>query len=265
MTRNQKLLADTLKATRLWRVWTFLGVQDIKARFRRSFFGPLWIIMTTAFFVGGVGMVYGLLFGQAVHEFLPYLAGGFAIWSLILSSLTDASGSFIRAEGYIKQFSYPKQIYLMRNLVSYTIVFLIGILVLIPVQLFFDQFVLKGWLLAVPGIFILLLGTLGHITISAYVGTRFRDYPHAMGVVLQMLFFITPIMFPAEILQQKGLSFIYQYNPFYYLIDVVRHPILQNEWALSENYIFAVIYVLVIWTAAILIAYRLDSRVVFLL
>lgn len=265
MTRNQKLLADAIKAIQLWRVWVFLGVQDIKARFRRSFFGPLWIVMTMGFFVGGVGIVYGVLFDQPVHEFLPYLTGGFAIWGLIISSLTDASGSFIRAEGYIKQFSYPKQIYLMRNLVSYTIVFLIGMSVLLPVQLFFNQFTLKGWVLAIPGISILLLAALGHITISAYIGTRFRDYPHAMGVILQMLFFITPIMFPAKILQQKGLDAVFQYNPFYYLIDVVRHPVLQNDLASPENYFFASLYVLAVWVGAIVVAYRLDSRVVFLL
>lgn len=243
----------------------FLGVQDIKARFRRSFFGPVWIVLTTAFFVGGVGVVYGLLFGQPVHEFLPYLACGFAIWGFIIASITDASGTYIRAEGYIKQFSYPKQIYLLRSLVSATIVLLIGILVVIPVQVVFHQFNAIGWLLAVPGLLLLIMAALGHITISAYIGTRFRDFPHATGVVLQMLFFVTPIMFPTKVLQEKGLDFVYQFNPLYYLIDIVRHPIMQGELTLPDNYLYAGLYVLVSWVAALLVALKLDSRVVFLL
>ncbi|MFC4860140.1 ABC transporter permease [Pseudomonas sp. MAHUQ-62] len=265
MTSFTKLFWDSTRTLQLWRVWWFLGIQDIKARFRRSFFGPLWIFITTAFFVGGVGIVYGLLFGQPVHEFLPYLACGFAIWGFIVASITDASGAFVRAEGYIKQFSYPKQIYLLRNLVSASVVLLTGILVIIPVQLFFDQFHYIGWLLAIPGILILILAALGHIAICAYIGTRFRDFPHAMGVALQMLFFVTPIMFPAKILEGKGLGLIFQLNPFYYLIDVVRHPILQNELTVPENYLYAGLYVLLTWLAALLVALRLDSRVVFLL
>ncbi|MBD9427215.1 ABC transporter permease [Pseudomonas sp. PDM15] len=265
MTVFSKLLLDSTRTLQLWRVWCFLGIQDIKVRFRRSFFGPLWILISTAFFVGGVGLVYGLLFGLPVHDFLPYLACGFAVWGFIVSSITDAGSAFIRAEGYIKQFSYPKQIYLLRNLVSGTVVVLIGMSVVVPVQLFFDQFKAVGWLLAIPGFLILLLGALGHITISAYIGTRFRDFPHAMGLALQMLFFVTPIMFPARILQEKGLSIIFQLNPLYYLIDVVRHPILLGELALPENYLYAALYVLCTWLVALLVALRLDSRVVFLL
>ncbi|TIR56276.1 MAG: ABC transporter permease, partial [Mesorhizobium sp.] len=50
MTPRAQLYADALTALKLWRVWTFLGVQDIKARFRRSFIGPLWILLNLGFF-----------------------------------------------------------------------------------------------------------------------------------------------------------------------------------------------------------------------
>jgi ABC-type polysaccharide/polyol phosphate export permease len=83
--------------------------------------------------------------------------------------------------------------------------------------------------------------------------------------MLQMLFFVTPIMFPIKMLHDKGLGFIYQLNPLYYLIDVVRHPIIQGELALPENYLWAGVYVLVSWIVALLAALKLDSRVVFLL
>lgn len=265
MTSVTKLTIDSTRALKMWRVWTYLGAQDIKAKFHRSFFGPVWIVLTTGFFVTGVGIIYGLLFGQPVREFLPYLACGFALWGFIVASITDASATFLRAEGYIKQFSYPKQIYLLRTLISSVIVLLIGIAVVIPVQLFFNEVTPLGWLYALPGLALLIMAALGHIAISAYLGTRFRDFPHAMAVMLQMMFFITPIMFPIKLLHEKGLGFIYQFNPLYYLIDVVRHPIIQGELALPENYLYAGIYVLATWAAALVVAYKLDSRVVFLL
>lgn len=265
MTSVARLLSDSTRALKMWRVWIYLGIQDIKAKFHRSFFGPLWIVLTTGFFVTGVGLIYGLLFGQPVHEFLPYLACGFALWGFIVASITDASASFVRAEGYIKQFSYPKQIYLLRSLISSVIVLIIGIAVVIPVQIFFNEFSAKGWLLAIPGLILLIMAALGHIAVSAYLGARFRDFPHAMAVLLQMMFFITPIMFPVKLLHDKGVGFIYQLNPLYYLIDIVRHPIIQGELALPENYLCAGVYVLICWLLALLTALKLDSRVVFLL
>lgn len=265
MQSKHKLLADTSNAIKLWRVWTFLGVQDIKARFRRSFIGPLWILLNMAFFVGGAGVVYGLLFGQPMDEFLPFLTSGFVIWGFIVSSLTESGLAFVNAEGYIKQFSYPKQIYLLRALVSSLIILLIGTSALIPVQLVFHRFELVGWFMAIPGIVLLVLAALGHITICAYLGTRFRDLPHAFGGVLQVMFFVTPIMFPVKVLKERHLDFVYQYNPLHYLIDVVRSPILQGEFALMESYVFAGVYVLVVWGIAALMARRFDKRVVFML
>jgi lipopolysaccharide transport system permease protein len=265
MTGWRKLGADSVRSLRLWRVWKFLGIQDIKARFRRSFIGPAWLLLNMAFFVGGVGGVYGLIFGQPMNEFLPFLTAGFVIWGFIVSSLTESGMTFINAEGYIKQFCYPKQIYLFRALVGYLVIFLIGISALVPVQLFYDRFHPLGWLLALPGLALLLLAALGQITICAYLGTRFRDLPHALGGLLQVLFFVTPIMFPVEVLRQKHLDFVYQLNPLHYLIDVVRHPILTGGLAVPENYYYAGLYVLAVWLLAGLVANRLDSRVVFLL
>lgn len=262
---QDKLLADSIQSLKVWRVWLFLGLQDIKARFRRSFIGPLWILLNMAFFVGGAGVVYGLMFGQPMSEFLPFLTAGFVIWGFILSSLTESGLSFINSEGYIKQFSYPKQIYLIRPLVVYSIVLLIGLSALVPVQFLFQRFSIEGWILAIPGLLILLLAALGHIVICAYLGTRFRDLPHAMGGVLQVLFFVTPIMFPVKLLRERHLDFVYQYNPLHYLIDIVRHPILEGELAVSESYLFASLYVVVVWVIASVVAKRLDSRLVFLL
>lgn len=265
MSDTTKLFRDAYKAAGLWRVWIFLGVQDIKSRFRRSFIGPLWILLNMAFFVGGAGVVYGLMFGQPMADFLPFLTLGFVIWGFILSSFIEAGNAFVNAEGYIKQFSYPKQIYLMRALVGYVVIFLIGLSAIIPLQLFFQRFSLIGWLMALPGIFVLLLAALGHITICAYVGTRFRDLPHALGGILQVLFFVTPIMFPIKVLKDRHLDFVYQFNPLYYLIDIVRHPIMESSFAPTQNYLFAGGYVAAIWITATLIARVLDRRVVFLL
>lgn len=265
MTLQNKLISDSIKSLRVWRVWLFMGFQDTKARFQRSLIGPVWILLNMMFFVGGAGVVYGMMFGQPMNEFLPFLTAGFVIWGFILSSLTESGLAFINAEGYIKQFAYPKQIYLLRSLVVYSIILLIGLSALVPVQLLFRRFSVFGWFMAMPGLLILFSAALGHIVIFAYLGTRFRDLPHAMGGVLQVLFFVTPIIFPVKLLKERHLDFVYQFNPLYYLIDVVRHPVLEGEFALSENYVFACLYVILVWVIAALVAKRLDSSLVFLL
>ena len=265
MTSGRQLLADALTSCKLLRVWKFLGIQDIKTRFRRSLLGPLWILLNLGIFVGGAGFVYGVMFGQPMGEFLPFLITGFVIWGFLLSSFTDAGNAFVSAEGYIKQFSYPKQIYLLRALVTYSIIMLIGFCAVVLMQVALGRFDVAGWLITIPGLALLLVAALAHITIAAYLGTRFRDWPHALAGILQVVFFVTPIMFPIKMLQEKHLDFVYRYNPLYYLIDVVRHPILTGNFAPPENYAFALLYIVIAWAAAIAIARKLDNRLVFLL
>jgi lipopolysaccharide transport system permease protein len=260
-----QLLADSWHALRVWRVWLFLGVQDIKARFRRSAIGPVWILLNMSLFVVGAGVLYGVMINQPMKVLLPYLVTGFTFWGIIVSSLTESGWTFVNAEGYIKQFCYPKQIYLMRTLVSSTIILLITLPAIIPIQLFFRTFSIVGWLLAVPGLLLLLLAVLGHITVCAYLGVRFRDLPHAANGILQVAFFVTPVMFPAKLLQERHLGLIYQVNPFYYLLEITRHPILEGALAPPETYLFAGLYVLLLWVFAALVARSLDSRIVVLL
>jgi lipopolysaccharide transport system permease protein len=260
-----RLLADSWQALRVWRVWLFLGVQDVKARFRRSVVGPLWIFLNMSLFVVGAGVLYGVMINQPMKTLLPYLVTGFTLWAIIVSSLTESGWAFVNAEGYIKQFCYPKQIYLMRTLVSSTIIMLITLPAIVPIQLYFGSFSIVGWLLAVPGLLLLLLAALGHITVCAYLGVRFRDLPHAANGLLQVAFFVTPVMFPTKLLQERHLSLIYQVNPLYYILEVARHPILHGELAAPEIYVFAGVYILLVWALAGLVASSLDSRIVLML
>jgi len=61
------------------------------------------------------------------------------------------------------------------------------------------------------------------------------------------------------------LDFVYRYNPLYYLIDIVRHPILTGTFAPPENYVFTLLYIAAAWAVAIVVARKLDNRLVFLL
>lgn len=260
---SKKIIHDSLYSVKVWRVWVFLGVQDIKARFRRSFLGPLWLMLHTVIFVSGAGLIYGTLFNLPLNEFLPLLTTGIVIWGFIVSSLTDAGSAFTSAEGYIKQFPYPKQIYLLRSLIGYVLVLLVGMIVILGMQLVLGEFSFFRWIWMIPGAVLLIFTALGHITIVAYLGARFRDLPHALTGFIQVMFFVTPVLFPAKLLEQRGMQYIYQVNPLFHLIEIVRHPILTGEPAAWASYSFVLVYGFVIWLLAFFVARRMDARLVF--
>src|SRR5690606_16402494 len=112
---------------------------------------------------------------------------------------------------------------------------------------------------------LLIVGALGHIAVSSYLCARSRDWPHAMAGLLQVIFFITPILFPAELLAERQLGFIYEVNPLYYLIDVVRRPMIGDGMPPLFSYVSESAYVMAGWVAAAITACLLSHRVVFLL
>lgn len=259
------LFVDCRRASKLWRIWCFLGLQDIRIRFRQSRIGVTWIPINLALFVGGAGIIYGSLFGIPVNTFLPFLATGFVVWNLIALSLTESGSAFSCAEGYIRQFPLPKQIYLARSFVSQSLIFIIGLCAISLAQIFTGNFSILRWVYALPGLAILTIAVAGHITFSAYLSTRFRDLPHAFNGILQILFFVTPVIFPASLLKERGLEFAFLYNPLFYLIEIVRHPLVFGGPASFEQYAIAASYAAGACIAGALVAKQLDSRVVFLL
>jgi len=262
---KSRLLRDSIRSLLLYRVWFFIGMQDVKRRYGRSFIGPLWIFLNLGVFVGAIGFVYGVMFGQDLRAFLPYLMLGFVTWGLIFASLVDAGMVFVSAEGYIKQFSYPKQIYILRALVSSSMNFVMGLAAVVIVQILLGKFELFGWILAIPGVILLYMALIGHTTIFAYLGVAIRDLPHALASVLQVVFYLTPIVFPTSVLKSHGLEFVYLINPIYHLIDVVRQPILNSSLPPFETYGFVFIYITIVYCIALYVASRLDRKVVFLL
>ena len=108
MQTKPQIVADSSPSLRVWRVWLFLGVQDVKARFRRSAVGPLWILLNMSLFVVGAGVLYGVMINQPMRILLPYLVAGFSLWAIIVSSLTESAWAFVNTEGSIKPEANPK-------------------------------------------------------------------------------------------------------------------------------------------------------------
>lgn len=260
-----RLWEDCVTSVKLWRVAWFLGMQDMRARFRRSHIGPFWILINLGVWVGGVGVVYGLMFGQPAAAFLPQLMAGFVIWGYISSTMLDAGQSFVNAQGYIKQFAFPKQVHILRSWFNHGLVFGIGLLALFVVLIFLGRFSVLGMLMSLPGLALLLVAGLGHNAVFAYVGARYRDLPHAMGGALQVIFLVTPIVFPISMLKSNGLDWVYQFNPMHYLIDIVRHPLLTGQLAPRASYLGAIGYVLLIWGLTVAVVRKMDRKLVFLL
>ena len=227
-------VADVADGVALWRLWGRLGWNDILQRYRRSLLGPLWLTASMGIMVLALGMVYARILEMALDDFMPFLCVGLLIWSIISSVLTEAGTLFTGAESYIKQIRLPYSVYVCRFMWSKTVIFAHNFVIYIGIVIYFKLQPGGAVLWAMPGfVLILLNGALASLYVGM-VSARFRDVPQLIASIVQIIFFMTPIMWKPELLGSK--SVLMTFNPFYHLVEIVRAPLL-GQVPSAENYI----------------------------
>lgn len=237
-------------------VWLYLSQSDIRNRFRRSSLGIVWPILHQLAFSIGAGLIWAAVFHVRPEEFIPFLTLGFSIWGFIAASMVEGCSTFVVAHGYLKQLPLPQSIFIFRTMLTQFIFLAIGLATALGVLLYFGKFTLFGLMLGVPGILILFLYAYGAIGSMAYLGLRYRDLQHGLTGLFSLLFVVTPVIYPAEVLIKKGLAIAIFGNPFASLIEVVRFPILNGEFADPIHYFVSSLFALVL----ILLRFQLGAR-----
>ena len=171
-------------------------------------------------------MLYATFFNADVEKYLPYLAGGFVLWQLLSGMVIDGCQTFISASRFILQQSLPLSVHIVRVVIRNALVFAHNIVVFFVVLLIFPP-ANFGWsaLLAIPGVVLILIN--GY-WVSMFLGTlsaRFRDVPQIIGSIMQIMFFLTPIIWLPDGVGNRG-ALVASLNPFAYFLDIVRGPML---------------------------------------
>lgn len=226
---SQKKLAwqDMKEGLLSWRVWLLLAYQDIKLRYRRSVLGPFWITISMAITVYSMGYLYSHLFHMNMNEYFPYLVAGMLGWSLISTIVTEMVETFTSNDGLIKQLKLPYSLHVHRVVAKNMIIFFHNILVFVPVIIFFHSEIKFGFNLLglIPGLFIIYFNAFCYGMVFAMVGARYRDISQLIKSLIQVIFFVTPVMWKPSILPANK-QLIAEYNPVYSLLELIRAPLI---------------------------------------
>ena len=229
MQRFGLVWSDLQEGAKLYRlVWT-LACSDIKLRYRGSLIGPFWLTLSTAIQIGAMAFLYADLFNTDIHTYIPFLAVSLVLWGYLSSLTSDGCTCFSAYDTLIKGTRMPFIVHVVRSVIRNTIILLHNVVVIVAVFVLMGKPLTFYSLAAIPGF---LLWLIDGVAISFLLGTicaRFRDIPQSVAAIMQVAFFMTPIMWQATTLRgHPGTESVVLYNPFVYILDVVRNPLL-NE------------------------------------
>ncbi|HYC23415.1 MAG TPA: ABC transporter permease [Candidatus Bathyarchaeia archaeon] len=222
----------------LWRYRSFIfGMvkREFLARYLGSLLGTLWAVISPLAMI----FIYTIIFGRVMKAKLVgvddsmaygvFLCAGVLTWGTFTEVINRCVTVFIEQANLLKKMSFPRAtlpaVVLLSSSVNFAIIFAVLCLFLIVSGRF------PGWPLL--GFFPILLlqqsFALGLGVCLGVVNVFFRDVGHAIAIVLQFWFWLTPIVYPASILPEN-VRWMIELNPITRMVISYQDILLHARW-----------------------------------
>lgn len=226
-----------------------LVVRNLKLKYKNSFLGYLWSLITPLVFL----IIFNFVFGMA-FDFIPnyslYVLTGLVFWIYFANASNEIIASLLRNSSIIKSIHIPLEIFPLSSLITEFINLLLTFIAFIVLMLFFGfQF---SWetILILPVMVIFSLFILGFSTMLSVLNIYFRDVSILWNTINPALFYLTPIAFTLDIIPVK-YHWILKMNPLYHFFKGGR-DILYNNSVPGLN---CWIYMIILTTISIFFGY----------
>lgn len=223
----QAILAEIRLLYRYRTLLHLLVRRNLIVRYKRSVLGFLWTVLNPGLSMLVMTIVFSSLFRFQVPNYAVYVLSAYVIW-LFFSQSTAIATPMILANGHlIKKVALPKTVFPLATVASglVNLGFMLPPLLLITL---FTHHPLR------PAIFFVPIATLamtcftaGLALILSAAAAIFNDIQHIYGVIISLLYFLVPIMYPASIIPETR-RWMLTWNPLYYLVETFRRPIFDG-------------------------------------
>lgn len=255
-------LEDIIKGLRQIHLPLYLAKADIRRRYRRSTLGPFWITLSTGIMIATIGAIFGNIFKSSISEFLPFIAVGLILWSFVSSVVNESCTVFPSSEATIRQLPLPLFIHVERMIFKNLLIFFHNIIIFPIVCLIVGKPINFVSLISVIGLLVVTVN-LGWVSLLlGMVCTRFRDLTQIVASILQIAFYVTPIIWLPNLLRARGSAFFLDTNPLYHLMELVRAPLLGN-YPTALNWIVSLTLMFLGWSVTVFLYNRYKKRIAY--
>ena len=235
----------------------------LKTRYKRSVFGIAWSMLGPLINYTVIGFLFSLTAKFQVKNFFIYAFSGAVIYNYISTALSLSVSSLVGNESYIKKIYLPKSVYILSSILMESVNFLLSTIALFLIAWAFGALQFDLSMLFLPfSVFLTFLACFGAGLILSIAGVFFRDLLHVVPILLQSIFFLTPVFYPISAIPEKFHQYLV-YNPFYIYIQLFREPIYSGKLPPTNFILSAMGISLVLMIAGLFVLKKFDNRVVF--
>ncbi len=225
-------IRDLVVGAQRWRLWYLIGSAEMRRRFARARLGQLWIMLSSAVSVSVTGLAWAFLWNQPVHDMLPFIAASMTIWQFLAALVNDMTTAFPLYSHYFLNQYMPASVIIYAVLYKNVATFLLNMVFPISIIVVFGNPLTPYSLFSAIGLLLVILWCISIGYAVAVLCARFRDIVQVVASLLQVAFFVTPVIWKPEFLPREAHYFI-NFNPLAPLLAVVRDPLLGRPVSLS--------------------------------
>jgi ABC-type polysaccharide/polyol phosphate export permease len=236
--------------------------QQLILRYRRTALGYLWTLINPLVMMTIMAVVFATLFKADLKTFTVFLFAGMIPWNFFSSVVTQSGTSFINNESLIKKIYLPKMIFPLSIAFSLMIDSALSFLALFAIILAIGGSLSWAVLFIPVAYFMLFFFALGIGLIMSIATVFFRDLQHVILIVMQALFFLTPILYKPESLVGK-VAWLVELNPVVPFIELFRAPLFQASLPSTGVIIQALLFSVLAMLVGLLVFLQQEKKIVF--
>jgi len=233
--------------------------RDLKVKYKGSILGFFWSLLNPLVMLIVYTVAFKYIIRIRVENFPIFFLCAFLPWSFLSSSLSMSVGSIKDNANLVKKVYFSREVLPLSIVLSNLIQFLLTFIILIPALLFF-KIKLGIPLAALPLIILFQTAfTIGLAYIVSSLNVFFSDVKHLLEIFLQVWFWLTPIIYPANFVPER-YQFLYRLNPAVLFVESYRDSLLYNKMPSISSFIALFIIGFVVLTIGHLVFSLYDKR-----
>lgn len=247
--------------------WKYKGllrefvIRDLKVKYRRSFLGYLWSLLSPLLMMIVLTAVFSSVFRFDIPNFPVYLLSGQIIFSFFSESTTMSMTSILSGGSLIKKVYVPKYIFPISRVLSSFVTLIFSLLAIFIVILFTGVKITPALLFFPIPLLYILCFSIGMGLIMSVLAVYFRDMLHLYTILLSAWTYLTPIFYPVSIVPDYVKSIIFS-NPLYYYVEAFRDVVLYSRIPDVQTNLMCVMFSVISLLLGLVIFYKNQKNFV---
>lgn len=200
----------------------------LRGRYRTSFLGFLWTLVHPLLFLIVLSIVFGKVMRFEMDHYPVFLFSGLIPWQFFSASISTSGSSLLANQGLIRKIQVNLMLFPVSAVMVAAVNMMFAMIAMFILFMFLGASISVHLVLVPAGLVLLFLFTLGLGLIAMTLTTFFRDFEHIISILMQALFFATPIIYPAHAMH--SLAPLLSANPLSWFLTFFQHGLYYHTW-----------------------------------